>query len=91
MMSNSPWTFVADAPIPDGEDVLVYLSEAHLGSRFAIHVSRRGGDCWIRTINGRFVWDFTTPILAWRRMADLEMEIPMVIEEDVNRGGPLYP
>lgn len=85
-MGNSPWTLVKDAPIPDGEDVLVYLSEKRLGSKFAVHSSRRGMNCWIRTINGLFSWDFTTPIIAWRRMTDLENELPIEITEDKDAG-----
>lgn len=81
-VQNSPWTLVEDSPIPDGEDVLVYLAEKRLGSNFAIHSSRRGSNCWIRTINGLFSWDFTTPILAWRRMGDLENELPLTITEE---------
>lgn len=82
MTGNSPWISVKDAPMPDGESVLVYLAEPRHGTRFTIYSSRKISNGYMAIVGGLFDFDFGIEILAWRRLEDIEMEIPIGITEN---------
>lgn len=81
-MTNSPWKLVKDEPLPEGVDVLLYLSTPYLGSRFVVSTSQKISNGFMRNIGGLFHFDFDTDtIVAWRFLTDLERELPMGIDD----------
>jgi hypothetical protein len=81
-MSNSPWIKFKDQKPPDGENVLIYLAEPRHKSRFAVYKSVKISNGYMVIIDGLFEWDFSTEILCWRYMNDLEEEIPLEFTGD---------
>lgn len=80
-MNNSPWVSIKDAPIPDGESVLLYLSKDYIGSRFVVATSIKTSNGYMVSIGGLFEWDFEIEtILVWRRLEDLKKELPLDME-----------
>lgn len=80
-MTNSPWVRIKDSPIPDGENVLLYLSEEYCSSKFVVASSMKISNGYLIAIGGLMEFDFDKEtILAWRRLEDLEKELPLGME-----------